>query len=119
MFARGDYGEGSGDSLSRLLFFRKPSHIKASLKIIDVASTILTKVELKKGVVLLHCLKCGDTTKHKRLNRDALYFFGWTYFEGVPYRREKAECLVCGSLYQMLRRSYLIAREEKSAKDES
>ena len=99
--------------MSRLLFFRKPVKVHASLRIIDAASTILSKAELKKGVILLHCLKCGDTTKHKRLNRDALYFFGWTYFEGVPYRREKAECLICGSLYQMLRRTYLIAREEE------
>jgi len=92
--------------MSRLLFFRKPPQSKGSLRIIDAASTILSKAELKKGVVLLHCLKCGDTTRHKRDERGRIYFLGCVHLRGIAYRREWAECLVCGTKYLMFKRVY-------------
>jgi len=88
--------------MSRLLFFRKPSHTKASLKIIDVASTILSKAELKKGVVLLHCRKCGDTTRHQMLEGDGTKRRARTKGNS-PWDVVQAVCLTpgCGRVYTL------------------
>ena len=88
--------------MSRLLFFRKPLKAHASLRIINAASTILSKIELKKGVVLLHCLKCGDTTRHQMLEGDGSKRRARTKGNS-PWDIVQAVCLTagCGRVYTL------------------
>lgn len=58
---------------------------------VENVTPILTRKELRRGIILLHCPHCDDTEKMKPLH-------GTTRWNGKSYLAHKFECARCGGV---------------------
>ena len=93
----------------KILFFRK----RESQIVLDVvedplkSEPLLSKEEMRHGIILLSCKTCNASTKHKvDGNRVQSRQLRLPFRRGsqIWYSHNPATCLVCGTIYTMYRR---------------
>lgn len=90
------------------MFFRK----RESQVVLDVVEyplngePLLSKAEMRQGIIILSCKTCNASTKHKVENRVQNHQLRLPVRRGgqIWYSHNPATCLVCGTVYIMFRR---------------
>lgn len=67
---------------------------------------LLSKAEMRQGIIILSCKTCNASTKHKVENRVQNHQLRLPVRRGgqIWYNHNPATCLVCGTVYIMFRR---------------